>query len=196
MICAIALALLLDGSASMGPDWATQRRVTAEAIESQAVIDAVERQGAIAISVLQFSYQTTVEIDWQLVRNAEDLRNVAARVREIRFQSGGNTLIGAALSTALDHLERQNLCDPDQEIIDLSTDGVDNDRVATTTARDRASERGTRINVIAVGTENWANDLREHVVTPDGFVLHSSTWEDYDRLFRRKIIVEMTGAQP
>jgi Ca-activated chloride channel family protein len=191
MWCAIALVLLMDGSGSMNHHWATQREQTAAALENPIVIDAVERQAPVALLVGQFSTFMRVEVPWVLMHTAEDVRNVAARIRSIQFMDGPDTNIGPALMAAQAELAAAP-CEADQQIIDLSTDGISQEGPMEV-ARDRAQEAGIRINVIGVELdERWEESLRNSAVTSDGFMLVARTWDDYPRLFRRKIILELT----
>lgn len=193
LVCAVALALVLDGSGSMNLEFATQREETARAIESPQVVDAIERQGAIALSVHQFSGTLRVEIGWQVLRSAEDARIVAQTIRQIPFRNGQDTNISVALRSTTQFFEELSECIPDQQIIDLSTDGVDMGFHLMAEARDEAAAQGIRINVIAVGQPEDANILREFAMTPDGFVLHTTQWSEYAALFRRKIILELAA---
>lgn len=191
MLCAIALVLLLDGSGSMSPrDWQTQREQTALAIESPEVINAIERQGAIAVRASAFNVREYHSTPWRLLQNRLDAIGFANEVRQIT-NMGGLTSIGNVLLEAQESFE-QVPCVPDQQIIDLSTDGIDND-ASIAAARDAVQIAGTRINVIAVTDAEGAERLRANAVTGDGFLLHASSWDQYPALFRRKIIIESAG---
>ncbi len=196
MMCEIALALLLDGSASVHhEDWRTQVEQTARAIESPEVVDAIERAGAIAITAIVFSHTQTQNVGWRVLRNADDARRAAAEVRTNMQQPHyGMTHIAGALEFAQRAFANVP-CEVGQYIVDLSTDGKDNeDEMAT--ARDQLQEAGTRVNVIVVGDEEDAAVLRRSAVTYDGFLLRAESWGDYPLLFRRKIVLELTQATP
>lgn len=196
MLCAVALLLMLDGSGSMNQDFNTQREETARAIESPEVIQAIHHQGAVAISVMQFGFRTRLETDWAVLTNAADAQNLAARVRRIEFVNDPSTNIARAIEEATDHFGTLTACQPDQQIIDISTDGIDMGFQAQEVARDAAQMLGIRINVIAVGEADDVEQLRRFVMTADGFVLHTHSWAEYSRLFRRKIIFELAGLTP
>jgi hypothetical protein len=191
MWCSVALILLMDGSGSLSSHWTVQREQTAAALENPVVIEAVERQRPVALLVGQFGIHMHVEVPWTLVETAEDVRNVAARIRSIRFRDEPATDIGTALDQARVAFEAVP-CEPDQPIIDLSTDGI-SEAEPMAAARDRAQEAGIRINVIGVNVPGqWIQGLQDDAVTADGFLLEARTWEDYPRLFRRKIVLELT----
>jgi hypothetical protein len=193
LICAVALALVLDGSGSMQQDFHTQREETARAIESPQVVEAIQRQGAIAISVHQFASTVRVEVPWQILRTEADARVLATHIRAVRFLNGRDTYISRALASTTQYFDELNDCIPEQQIIDLSTDGIDPGVQAVAEARDAAIAAGIRINVIAVGEPEDADVLREYAMTPDGFVLHTTRWSEYPALFRRKIILELAS---
>ncbi len=191
-VCSLALVLLLDGSTSIeARDWATQVEQTARAIEAPEVRDAIRREGGVAMTALTFSSRITHDVPWQILRSDEEIVEFAARIRRMRHHYGSDTLLGLAMSRGIEAL-REAPCQADLQIIDVSTDG----RAAPTpmeTARDEAMLAGVRINVIVVGDSEDAEFLRQHAVTPDGFVLQADSWDDYPALFRRKIVLEVTG---
>lgn len=196
MMCEIALALLLDGSASVSNhDWNIQVEQTARAIESPEVIDAIQRSGAIAITAITFSHTQSQNVRWRILRSAEDARAAATAIRENMQQPHyGMTHIAGALEFAQRAFANVP-CEVGQYIVDLSTDGKDNEDEMQN-ARDQLQEAGTRINVIVVGDEEDAAVLRRSAVTYDGFLLRAESWDDYPLLFRRKIVLELTQATP
>lgn len=195
MLCAIALVLLMDISASVADqDWILQRNETARAIESTEVVDAIQTQGVVAVSAMVFGATTQVVVPWRLLHNADDARRAAAELRQHNRATQFSTDIGKAINDASQNLDSAP-CEPDQRIIDLSTDGQSYPPDISL-ARDAAILAGTRINVIVVGNEMDAQILRDHAITPDGFLLHANSWSDYPLLFRRKIILELAGATP
>lgn len=196
MMCAVALLLLLDGSGSMLRDFATQREETARAVESSEVVQAIQQQGAVAISVMQFGNRTRIEVLWVVLQSATHTQNLAAQIRRVEFMNDANTNIGVAIEEATGHFSNLQECSPDEQIIDISTDGIDMGFRGQEVARDAAQLAGIRINVIAVGAEDDVAPLREYVMTADGFVLHTYSWEQYAALFRRKIIFELAGRMP
>lgn len=193
MLCAVALILLMDGSGSMGHDFNIQREQTAAALESSEVVEAIERQGAVAVSVMQFSHVARIEIDWQVLRSQQDARLVANAIRQINYMDGQATNIARALTSAHEQMSRLTECQPDSNIIDLSTDGIDFSSEAIEAARDANQMAGYRINIIAVGQAEDADLLERHAMTSDGFTLHTESWANYPALFRRKIVFELAG---
>lgn len=195
MFCAIALALLLDGSASVSlTDWRTQVEQTARAIESPEVVDAIQREGAIAVTAITFSHRQAQDVGWTVLRNADEAREFAASVRTQMHHHFGMTNIGRALTFAQERFANVP-CEVGQYIVDLSTDGMDSE-TGMQEARDQLQEAGTRINVIVVGDQRDEEGLRRAAVTYDGFVLRADSWADYPALFRRKIVLELTQALP
>lgn len=195
MFCAIALALLLDGSASVSyTDWRTQVEQTARAIESPEVVDAIRREEAIAVTAITFSHRQSQDVGWVVLRTADDAREFAAAVRTRMQHHYGMTNIGRALTYAQEQFANVP-CEAGQHIVDLSTDGMDSE-TGMQEARDQLQEAGTRVNVIVVGDQRDEEVLRRSAVTYDGFVLRAESWGDYPLLFRRKIVLELTQALP
>lgn len=195
MFCAIALALLLDGSASVSyTDWRTQVEQTARAIESPEVVDAIRREEAIAVTAITFSHRQSQDVGWVVLRTADDAREFAAAIRTRMQHHYGMTNIGRALTYAQERFANVP-CEAGQHIVDLSTDGMDSE-TGMQEARDQLQEAGTRINVIVVGDQRDEEVLRRSAVTYDGFVLRAESWADYPLLFRRKIVLELTQASP
>lgn len=186
MFCLVALVLLLDASGSIrDPDWETQVFGHAAALEAPQLT----RAGPLAVTALAFSDGTTPLLTWRVLRTSEDAARAAQELRQAVRPYPGGTNIGGALQAGLRALE-QAPCEPDQEVLDLVTDGEAAEE-PTQLARDAAVERGTRINALGVGSPDAATWLREHAVTPGGFVLQVNTWEQFSDAIRRKVTSEV-----
>lgn len=191
-VCAAALVLLLDASASILPDeWRVQVEATAAGLEDAAVARILERGPGVAVKAIAFSDGTTTMVGWRHLRAAEDARRFADALRAAPRGPSAGTDIGGALHAALDSLDAAP-CAAEQEVVDLSTDG-EAPAEPVHAARDRAAERGTRINALGVGAPEAAEWLRENAVTPGGFALHAGRWEDYPAAIRRKLTLELAG---
>lgn len=191
-VCAAALVLLLDASGSIRPDeWRVQVEATAAGLEDPAVARIVERGPGVAAKAIAFSDGATTMVGWRHLRTAADARSFAAALRAAPRGPSAGTDIGAALEAALDSLDAAP-CAAEQEVVDLSTDG-EAPAEPVHAARDRAAERGARINALGVGAPEAAEWLRANAVTPGGFALHAGRWEDYPAAIRRKLTLELAG---
>ncbi|MEI6159409.1 MAG: DUF1194 domain-containing protein [Roseococcus sp.] len=102
------------------------------------------------------------------------------------------TDIGGALFAALDRLA-QAPCTPEEEVIDLVTDG-DAPEARTHQARAYAEAQGVRVNALGVGPESAGDWLREHAITPGGFAMAAPNWASFAAAIRRKVTLELAQA--
>jgi hypothetical protein len=193
--CAVALVLLMDASLSMSvQDFQNQMEGTASAFEDSAIVQLIQSNpGGIAVSAFTFEQTTNLEIPWVIVRNENDARLLASRVRAIPHRFGSDTLIGPAINRAAEYMA-ETPCEPDEHVIDVSTDGeVYAPPVAA--ARDAAQEAGIKIN--AIGVSQRRSDLYEflftNVRTYNGFAIAVDTWEQFINAIRRKISMEIAS---
>jgi hypothetical protein len=193
--CAAALVLLLDASGSIRPEeWRVQVEATAAGIEEPSVTRLIAREGGIALSAFAFSERATAMVPWRLLRNAEEAARFATELRAAPRGLALGTEIGLALEAALDALDEAP-CAAEQDIIDLATDGEADERPVLA-ARERAIERGVRINALGVGSPEAAEWLRANAATPGGFVLNAEDWEAFPAAIRRKLSLELAGDSP
>lgn len=188
-VCATALVLLLDASGSIQADqWRLQLEGTALAIEENGHV--MRREGGTAIMVVGFSDYAVPMVPWRVVASPEEALALANDLRAApRFASGG-TDMAQALRVAVSDLERAPC--GDALVIDVATDGEANGP-ATQVERDRAMRVGIRINGIVVGHEGGAAWMRQHAMTPDGFVIQAETWMEFAASMRRKLALEIAS---
>lgn len=190
--CAVALVLLLDASASITPpDWRLQLEGHADAIE--AIGPTVQRGEPVAVAAFAFSELVQPLVRWRLIRTEADAREVAAELRQAPRGQMGGTEIPHALRVARNAMADAP-CQAEQEVIDLVTDGEAHGP-ATARERDLAAAEGVRINALGVGSPEAADWLRQHAVTPGGFVMQVERWEDFARAIRRKIALEVASVR-
>lgn len=192
MICALALILLLDGSGSIrAPDWEAQVEGHAAAFEDPAIQRAIALGGPVAVAARVFDDATRPLTAWHLVATPAEARAFAASLRAAPRGGQGGTDIGRALTEAVASLPTAP-CTPDDQVIDLVTDG-EADARSTAAARDAAIAAGVRINALGVGSATAADWLREHVVTPNGFVMAAEGWAEFATAIRRKVSLEIAA---
>ena len=193
--CAVALVLLLDASGSVtSDDWRMQLSGTADGLADEGVGHVIERQGGVAVTAIAFSDQTVPLMGWRMLRGGADARAFARELAEVPRPLFGGTRLGEAVDDALQAFDRAP-CQPEQEVIDVATDG-DADPAAAHQARDRAAARGTRGNAIGIGRRpegTPADWLRENAVTPGGFAIEAESWPDFARAMRRKLTMELAA---
>lgn len=193
MICEIALVLLMDASSSLSDrNWQQQTHYTAEAIRSEEVLSAIERTDGVAIMAVEFSSQQRNLMEWTVLRTRQQAIDFANELERKTRTDTFMTDIGGAVRHSIDQFNNVP-CEATSQIIDISTDGVDANLRFMGSQRDHAQQLGIRINAIGVGPELQMDDLREYVVTSDGFAVEALSWEQYPLRFRRKIILELTA---
>lgn len=191
MICALALVLLLDASGSISArDWQLQLDGHAAALESPEVQRIIARDG-LAVSAWAFADYAQGLAGWTVLRTPDDARALATRLRTSPRLMSGGTDIGQALRVATGALGVAPC--GDSAVIDLVTDG-EAAAAPTEAARDEAARRGVVINALAVGSPDAAAWLREHAVTPGGFVVQAAGWGEFAAAMRRKMVLEVAQA--
>jgi hypothetical protein len=193
MHCALALVLLLDSSGSVdGRAWQMQVDAHADAFADDRIAATMTAQGLSAVVVVAYDDAPRVLVPWRLVDTPDDAAALAREIAGVRRPSNGATHTGRAVAFSLRLLE-QAPCGAEREIIDLVTDGPGDDDARLEDARDEATARGVKINVLAVDTygaraADWA---RAVAVTPGGFVMEADGWQEVARALRRKIASEV-----
>lgn len=192
MLCALALVLLLDASASILPaEWRAQQEGHAAALEDAEIHAAIAREGPVAIAVLAFSDDVRPMLDWRVIQGPADARAAAAALRLAARPTPLGTDIGAALWAGLDLLATAP-CQAEREVMDLVTDG-EAPVEGVLRARAYAEAQGVTINALAVGPEAAEAWLRANAATPSGFVLRADGWASFAPALRRKLLMEMAS---
>lgn len=202
--CTTSLVALVDESGSIfqqgqgEPDtpenWQRQLRGTADALTDARTLAAIQSVGGTAFRVDGFNDTTRELVGWHVIRTTEDARRVSAQLYDLAARDPGRqggTNIGHALEMARAHLGRSP-CRGDENIIDVSSDGEDNNSQRVRQQRDLALQEGTRINGLAVGARVRPEWMREHMITREngGFVIQSD-WPGYADAIRRKLVAEI-----
>jgi Mg-chelatase subunit ChlD len=191
--CAVALVLLLDASASIRADeWQMQLDGHAAALESPEVARVIERGGPVAVTAFAFSDDAVPVLPWRVVASAADARAAAQALRQAPRGVPLGTDLPGALRAALRALSAApRPCE--REVVDLVTDG---EAAAPVRERAYAEAQGVTVNALAVGPVTAADWLREHAITPGGFVLRAEGWADFHRAILRKLVLELASWTP
>lgn len=196
MICGLALILLMDASGSVNQAaWQAQLEAHADALADPAIGRAMAGQGATAVTVIAFGDAPHVLVPWRVVDAAADAEGPAREVMAAQRPEHGGTHTGRALGFALDHLERAP-CVPERAVIDIVTDGPNDDRARLAEARERAIAQDVRINALVINTYPAADPVgwaREELITPGGFVVEADSWADVAAALRRKVTWEISA---
>lgn len=195
----LELVLAIDSSDSVdGREYALQVGGLAQAFRDPAVHQAIGGGplGSIAIVVVEWSgrYQQVVQIPWTRIDGAAAAAALAGEIDQLRraFDEGVTSISGA-----LDFAAAQfagNGFVAARRVIDISSDGVQNQGRRIDLARDAALANDLTINALVILNE--MPDLQEYfgerVIGGLGaFVMAANDYPDYPEAIRRKLLREI-----
>ncbi|PSJ57819.1 DUF1194 domain-containing protein [Pseudaminobacter soli (ex Li et al. 2025)] len=206
-----AVIFAVDKSSSIGPGTAQlQLNGHVEALRSAEVAKAIASGaiGCVAISYVEWSSvgKLDVILPWTRLCGAEDASNAAGRILErgsdgIERRGGGRTSLSFAIDAGRLLLGRYP-GHAGRKVIDVSTNGTNNDGLSVSDSRARAFEVGYIVNGIAVSrdepgiTDDLPGYLEHNVITGAGaFVVAPSKPEEYAMALRRKLVLEISDSQ-
>ncbi|UOM33562.1 DUF1194 domain-containing protein [Acuticoccus sp. I52.16.1] len=207
----VELVLAVDVSWSMDIDeQRLQREGYVNAIRDPEVIRAIRRGdwGRIAVTYVEWAgvgLQRTV-VPWSIIESQRDADLFAKALGEASIGRMRRTSISSALlmSAAL----FDNGIDGFRKVIDVSGDGPNNMGPMVTEARDRVIRQGITINGLPIMVkqrirgdffqiENLDEYYRGCVIGGMGsFMITIESREQFGQAIRRKLILEIAGAQP
>lgn len=178
----IGLALVLDQSGSISPaNWTLQKDAYANVLNSSLI----PTDSSLVIGVWKFSNTVQEVFAPTLIADAASKSALVTAINGMS-QSGGNTAIGTAVTTAADAFVSFGLGGLEKVVIDVSTDGVSNAGTNPTLASNNALAAGIdAVNCLAIGggaSCNW-NPLSSLDFT-------AATFADFERTLRVKIATE------
>lgn len=207
-----AIVLAVDKSSSIDPATADfQRNGHAAALRSKEVLSAIEggMMGCIAVTYVEWASVGELDtvLPWTKLCSRLDLDTAADAILHYSntgFERRGRG--GTSLSFAIDIssflLERWP-GHAARKIIDISSNGTNNDGLPVEQSRDEAMKKGYVINVIAVArsepgiTSDLPGYFRQQVIGgPRSFVIAPDRIEDYAVAIRRKLVLEIAGLTP
>lgn len=186
---AVDLALCMDGSGSISAaEFRLQMQATADALEDESV---VPRDGSVRLSVLQFAGSTTTIDVPPTIVDRDNVGNLGDAIRAVR-QRGSGTPMASCINTATNLL--LDATPPSiLHVIDISTDGIPNNRTSTLNAASQSQQAGIDVlNAIGVGSGVDIGFL-ESIVFPKpaggerGFVVGVSNFNEYVEAIALKI---------
>jgi hypothetical protein len=200
----VNLVLAVDGSSSISDsDFTLQRHGIANAFRDPAVLAAMQRAGAVAVTAVFWgdSELAVQKTGWITIAGPADGERFARIIEGVDRKVLGNTGLGAGLDAALDMIESHAVC-AGRSIINVSGDGRETifprqRRVVILPeeARARASALGVTINalVIAGGEPGLEVYFTDRVITgPGSFVMAIHDLAGFSTALRRKLIREIS----
>jgi hypothetical protein len=197
--CRLALALGFDVSNSVSvSDYALQRDGLVAALADPEIRRAILAPGGtVALAVFEWGGRRwqAVVIDWVELGDAATIDALAARIgARYRPEVWQPTAIGAALLHARALYRDAPVCA--HRALDMSGDGRNNYGPDPARVYARADFGDLVVNGLAIGGhESDIADYyaREVIRGPGAFVEWAARHEDFPRVFRRKLLRELTG---
>lgn len=202
LICSVILSLVVDTSMSIdNREYRLQMEGMARAFRNERVLSAIESSGRpIAINLIFFSTEATVQIPWTLVRNTNDSYSLATRIESLPRTQSEYTNVRAAVNLSINDFTVAP-CESDTMFIDISGDGVHNvgpDVFTEEQLAERALYNGIRINALPIlendeaKNESLYNYYNNLLVQPTGgFVIRATSFENFGDAFVRKLHSEL-----
>jgi hypothetical protein len=204
----VAIVFAVDFSSSIDPKIADmQREGHAAALTSPEIIAAISRNYVGCIGVAYFEWSSPgharVVLPWTSICGLEDAEAAAAVISRkgdtgfIRRGRGG-TSVSSAIdigSLLLDQFPGKAA----KKVIDISSNGENNDGLPVQPSRSNAIAKGYTINAIAIPTEDENPDeplasyfARSVIGGSQAFVMTPKGPDDYTMALRRKLVTEVS----
>ena len=195
--CRLALALAIDVSSSVDEDeYALQKNGLAAALDASEVRDAIlyGGQGYVVLAVYEWSGfgQQVLQLDWAILQSHGDINRAAVAISQMeRSHDDFPTSIGPALGLGAQLLARAPFCA--RQVIDVSGDGVNNDRYGPREAYRHFNLAGVTVNGLVVLGDD--PDVEEYYLTEvlhgsQAFMITAAGYEDFRAAMTRKLYRE------
>jgi Protein of unknown function (DUF1194) len=204
----VAVAFAVDFSSSIDPEIADlQREGHAAALTSPEIIAAITRNYVGCIGVAYFEWSspghTRIVLPWTTICGMEDAKaaaSVISKKGDTGFIRRGRS--GTSVSAAIDAgalLLDQFPGDAAKKVIDISSNGENNDGLPVQPSRLNAIAKGYTINAIAIPTEDENPDqpladyfAKSVIGGSQAFVITPKGPNDYTTALRRKLVSEVS----
>ena len=196
----LALVLAIDCSFSVGAEeYNLQMRGLGSALMNPQVFEAIQHGPNKKIAITAFLFaddqRQNLIIPWRTLATAEDAFSMGMHLLNIsRDLAPGGTSISSALLFAQVLLKKAPKAL--RQVVDLSTDGINNSGPPPIEVRDQLSVAGITINARAIVNEvkSLAAYLESEVTSGEGsFVLRANSYQVYGEAILKKLIKEIEG---
>lgn len=207
----VELVLAVDVSLSMSPsELALQRDGYAAALTHDSVVQAIADgyRGRIALAYFEWAGTTShrVVVPWTIVATREDAERVAGMLTAQPPNSARRTSVSGALSFGGDLLAESPFRGL-RRVIDVSGDGPNNQGAPVEFIRDEIIGQGITINGLPLMTNGGytsaydVKDLDRYYADcviggPGAFMIPVNDWSQFPEAVRRKLVLELAGAEP
>ena len=209
----LELVLAVDVSHSMdAAEQRLQRSGYVAAFRHRDIIRAIETgpNGRIAVAYLEWGEQSfqALVIPWRIIASASDAKAFANELERRRITVAKQTSISGALTTATTLILKNDIKSL-RQVIDVSGDGPNNSGYPVTAARDATLRQGIVINGLPFVIDR-PDDISSFFAVPDidryytecviggpgAFTMRVSNKDEFETAIRRKLLLEIAGAQP
>jgi hypothetical protein len=197
----LQLVLAVDVSGSMDlRERRFQRQGYVEAFAHPEVLEAIRSgpRGRIAVTYVEWASQTrqVVVVPWRVIGDEEEVLDFADDLARAPVNSGVRTSISGAMLFAANAFRSSGVVS-ERRVVDISSDGVNNEGLPVSTIRDLLVGQGITINglpILITGAQGLDEYYRVAVIGgPGAFVIPVTVHADIIRAIRRKLVVEMAG---
>jgi len=197
----LALVLAIDCSWSVnGAEYQLQIEGMARAFQDPQILKAIQegQLKSVAVTVVQWASETqqVVTLPWQLIRSEADALAVAARINAMpRVVSDGGTSITTVMKFGA-KLILEAPFSAGRAVIDVATDGRNNNGGDPRPVRDLVGGAGITVNGLTILTEFPRLNVYfdENIATgPASFVVTANSYAGYAKAIRKKLLKEIKG---
>lgn len=203
----LELLLAIDISSSVDDrQFDLQKQGVVEAFRDGELIDAIVSlpRGRIAVAVMLWSGSTDsrpLVVPWIEISDQGSALEFSAAVDRIERPSEARlntTAMGAAIRDGADHIMVSGY-EGDRRVIDVASDGWNNDGPSISGARDEVVSMGITVNGLAIleTDPDLLDYFRESVIGGFGaFALPAQSYDDFVSAMRSKLLLEIAGIPP
>jgi len=195
------LVIAIDCSYSVDArEFKLQTLGTANAFLTPSILEAIKSgaHGRISVAVVQWAsvQSQVVVVPWTTVANEFDALNLSIAIKnQKRLAADGATSISTALTFAANLLNNS----PDfaeRQVIDIASDGTNNNGMRVEPVRDQLVAQGITINGLTILNEvSYLNYYFQNRIIggPGAFVQISNSYLDYAVAIQKKLLREIMG---
>lgn len=200
----LELLLAIDISSSVDDNqFELQKQGVTQAFIDDDLVRAITSlpRGRIAVAVMLWSGSTDsrpVVVPWVEISNkasATEFSSAVARIERPRNARLNTTGMGAAVADGVRHIVNSGY-EGDRRVIDVASDGWNNDGPSVSEARDMAVEQGITVNGLAIleNDPDLLSYFEESVIGGFGaFALPARSYNDFVSAMRSKLFLEIAG---
>ncbi len=197
LAASVEIGFVIDGSGSVsGPDFELQKDAYVNIFSNNFATNFLSGSvDTLFASFWQFSSSTIEEVSWTTITNDMEALAFANLIDANTIQSGGGTDTAGAINTVANSILTNGI-DADNEVIDLSSDGIPNSQSDALIAATNALANGIQVNTLFVGTipAGQAN-LAAIAAAGGGTAFVANNFAQYEAALIEKLETDIGGVQ-